>query len=60
MPKAMYRYELANAVGVSERTLRVWLKNDKKKLQQLGVTDKNRLLTPAAVKFICEKYVIEL
>lgn len=60
MARAMYRYELAAAAGVSKNTFHSWLKNDKEQLEQLGVTNKNRLLPPVAVKFLCEKYVIEL
>lgn len=54
--KAMYRYELARAAGVSERTFARWLQADREQLQKFGAN--GNLLSPAAVAFICEKYCI--
>ena len=49
--------QLAN---VSLKTLNRWLKNDTDELQKRGFKDGDKLLNPAIVKFICEKYVIDL
>lgn len=58
--KAMYKYQLANAADVSTRTFNRWLKKDKEALESLGFESCNKLLNPSIVKFLCEKYVIEL
>ena len=58
--KAMYKYELAAAAGVSPSTLRNWLRDDKPALRAMGVRDSNRLLPPVAVKYICDKYCIHI
>lgn len=55
-----YHYELANAAGVSTKTFARWLKNDTEKLVELGCAPRSHLLTPAAVEYICQKYVIQL
>ncbi len=51
----MYKYELAQMAGVSNDTFRRWLKV----LHSLGCKKNDQLLNPAAVRYICEKYVIE-
>ena len=56
----MYKYELARKAGVSSKTFARWLKNDTEKLRALGALPRSKLLPPPAVKFICEKYVIDL
>lgn len=58
--KAMYKYQLANAADVSTRTFNRWLKKDEDMLKSLGFDSSNKLLNPAIVKFLCEKYVIDL
>lgn len=58
--RAMYKYELAAAAGVSRRTFSRWLRTDHTDLQQLGYKPSMHLLPPACVKFLCEKYVIIL
>lgn len=58
--KAMYKYELAQMAGVSNDTFRRWLKNDEDVLLSLGCKKNDQLLNPAAVRYICEKYVIEV
>ena len=52
--KAMYIYELADKAGVSERTLRRWIKREYRR------EDKKKLLPPYLVKDICYKYGIDL
>lgn len=58
--KAMYKSELADAAGVSLKTLSRWLKRDRNYFASVGVSVKQKMLPPMAVKYICEKYVIEL
>ena len=58
--KAMYKFELALAAGVSTSTFHRWLINDQTILQDMGVSPNAKLLPPCAVKFICDKYCIEL
>lgn len=58
--KAMYKSELADAAGVSLKTLSRWLNRDRNYFTSIGVSVKQQLLPPVAVKYICEKYVIEL
>ena len=47
--KAMTYTQLALCAGVSRRTLYSWLGGHKKKLQELGVTPKNKALPPSSV-----------
>lgn len=56
----MYKIELARAAGVSLRTFNRWLRSDKQQLEALGCSGTEKLLNPAAVKYLCEKYVIDL
>ena len=58
--KAMYKYELADAAGVSIKTFREWIRNDVADLKKYGYTISDKLLSPGAVKFLCEKYCIVL
>ena len=55
----MTRKELADASGVSRRTLYEYIKSNWQTLAALGCI-KYKRLTPAAVKFICENYGIDL
>ena len=56
--KAMYKYELAQLAGVSLKTLSKWLKESETELLKLGYKRTDHILTPKAVKFIKDKYVI--
>ena len=58
--KSMYKYELANAAGVSSETFRHWLKSDRDFLTSMGITPKQQLLPPKAVRYLCEKYDLEV
>ena len=58
--KAMTYTQLAAYAGVSRRTLYNWLVGHKKKLLELGVTPNNKALPPAAVRYICEKFCIDI
>lgn len=58
--KAMYKNEIARAAGVSRAVFRVWLKADKQALEAMGITPRQQLLPPVAVRYLCEKYVIDI
>ena len=58
--KSMYKYELADAAGVSSQTFRRWLITDRAALKSMGVSFKQRLLPPKAVHYLCEKYDIDV
>lgn len=58
--KSMYKYELADAAGVSSQTFRRWLITDRARLKAMGVSVKQRLLPPKAVRYLCEKYDIDV
>ncbi len=58
--KAMYKYELAAAAGVSSETFRKWLLTDRPVLESMGITPKQQLLPPRAVRYLCDKYCIEI
>ena len=52
--KAMYKNEIARAAGVSRAVFRVWLKADKQALEAMGITPRQQLLPPVAVRYLCE------
>lgn len=58
--KSKGKSELAEMAGVSERTLRRWLKQHKEKLKQMGVEEHSKVIPPRAVQYICEAYGIEM
>ena len=60
--RAMTKSELAQAAGVSRRTLIRWLNSPtmKEKLKPFTVNKKQILLPPGAVEIICKHYVIEI
>lgn len=58
--KAMYKSELAAYAGVSTRTLRRWLKPYQQQLNEIGMKPKDQLLSPKAVKFICDQLSIDI
>ena len=55
----MTRKELADYSGVTVRTLYEYIKLNWVTLQAMGCSKKKRL-TPAAVKYICENYGIDI
>ena len=57
--KRTYKYELANAAGVSDRTFRRWLRENAEPLERLGVKSTTKLLPPKAVEWICREYGID-
>ena len=58
--KAMLKSELAQAAGVSLPTFRRWLLSDQEELRQMGVSPATKILPPVAVRYLCEKYCIEI
>lgn len=58
--KAMYKYELANAAGVSRDTFRRWLGLNSVKLAKMGVSKRCQMLPPKAVEWVCREYGIDL
>ena len=58
--KSMTKQQLADKAGVSLNTLNKWCKPLQKNLEDIGVQPNARLLPPVAVKFIAEKFCIDL
>ena len=58
--KSMSQSELAFHAGVNRRTLYRWLKKHKRKLLALGVVPYAKTLPPAAVRYICETFCIDI
>ena len=58
--KAYTKIELARAAGVSGETFRRWLRTDKAFLEKHHVTAKTKILPPVVVKYLCDKYAIEV
>ena len=58
--KSMYKNEIARAAGVSLGTFRSWLRTDTEALRQMGVSPSTKILPPVAVRYLCEKYCIEI
>ena len=57
--KAMSKFELAEAAGVSAATFRRWLRSDKEFLKANGITSKTKILPPNVVQYLCKKYCID-
>lgn len=58
--KAMSKFELAEAAGVSRETFRRWLRNDKAFFEVNNISPNAKILPPKVVKYLCEKYCIDL
>lgn len=58
--RSMLKSELAAAAGVSRATFRRWLRSDAEYLWSLGVKPKAKMLPPKAVKYLIDKYCIDL
>lgn len=58
--KAMLKSELAAAAGVSRDTFRRWLQSDAEYMQEQGVKPTSKMLPPKVVKYLIDKYCIEL
>ena len=58
--KSKLKSELAQAAGVSLPTFRRWLLSDQEELRQMGVSPSTKILPPVAVRYLCEKYCIDI
>ena len=58
--KSYTKSELARAAGVSVDTFRRWLKTDREFLRANNVQPKTKYLPPVVVKYLCEKYCIDM
>ena len=58
--KSKLKSELAQAAGVSLPTFRRWLLSDQEALRQMGVSPSTKILPPVAVRYLCEKYCIDI
>ena len=58
--KAMSKQQLADAAGVSVTTLMNWCKPFRKELEAMGLSQNMRVIPPNAVKFIAEKFCIDI
>lgn len=58
--KSHTKNELAQAAGVCTDTFRRWLKSDQAFLQANGITPTTKIFPPKVVKYLCEKYCIDL
>ena len=58
--KAMSKQQLADAAGVSVKVLMSWCRPYRKKFEAMGLKPKDRVLPPRIVKFIAEKFCIDV
>lgn len=58
--KSYSKIELARAAGVSGETFRRWLRSDAAYLKANHITPKTKVLPPHVVRYLCEKYCIEI
>ena len=58
--KAMSKSELALRAGVSVTTLMRWCEPYREELSRMGLTSRNKVLPPHIVKFIAEKFCIDV
>ena len=56
----MTRQQLAARAGVDVRTLRNWIKPYRKTLDKMGMPNGKGALPPNVVKWIADRYCIEL
>ena len=58
--KSMSKSQLAECAGVTVRTLMNWCIPFQKELERMGMSPTARVLPPHIVKFICEKFDIDI
>ena len=58
--KAMSKQQLADGAGVSVKTLMGWCKRYRAELERMGLQPKARVLPPNVVRFIAERYCIDV
>ena len=56
--KMMYKYEVADLIGTTSRSLRRWLSHPKHKqaMLEMGVKDTAHQLPPIAINYIIDKF----
>ena len=58
--KAVSKQQMANKAGVSINTFNRWCKPFQKELEAMGLPPRARMLPPNVVKFIAEKFCIDV
>ena len=58
--KAMSKQQLADCAGVSVNTLMKWCRPFMNELEQMGLCPNDKVLPPNIVKFLVEKFCIDL
>lgn len=58
--KSMSKQQLADAAGVSVNTLMNWCKPFREELSVMGLLPNAKVLPPHIVKFLVEKFCIDL
>ena len=58
--KAMSKSELAMKAGVSVQTLMNWLRPFRQELEAMGMVPNAKVLPPHIVKFLTEKFAIDV
>ena len=58
--KAMSKQQLADAAGVSVKVLMSWCRPYFKEFEAMGLKPKDRVLPPRIVRFISEKFCIDV
>ena len=56
----MSKQQLADAAGVSVKVLMSWCRPHRKEFEAMGLKPKDRVLPPRIVKFIAEKFCIDV
>ena len=58
--KSMSKLQLADCAGISVKTLMNWCRPFNEELAQMGLIPNAKALPPHIVKFICEKFDIDI
>jgi hypothetical protein len=58
--KAMTKQQLADRAGVSLNTLNRWMKPLQQQLEELGMPPGARILPPSIVKFLADRFCIDV
>ena len=58
--KAMSKQQLADCAGVSVKVLMAWCRPYRKEFEVMGLKPKDKVLSPKIVKFIAEKFCIDI
>ena len=56
----MSKQQLADAAGVSVKVLMSWCRQYRKEFEEMGIKPNDRVLPPKLVKFIAEKFCIDV